>query len=421
MLRGNSTKLAGPSNAGNPPLSAPNSLGLTPLDSVQLAKNPFTVPIAADGSSTAIILAGPPLINHKPVQHGELLIGREFCKIPYLEEKVTLLKATLEQERLNLAALIRQNATAKLIGEVRRSIGRMEANLRNTGAKLVRKTIYRDEMLAQRHERGRVLPAPTPIIKQEPSSPPPVQTQNHWYDAHRQEFVPYYPAPQAAPYYPAPHAAPYYGWGAETAHSPSLYDIPEYPGPYDGQRKPWDGWEDLDRPAPEALEPCQLRYSESPEPRVKRARVRSPESLSIDRKNPERKVLGSITNKPRPTSPRREPLLPRPSNKSVAPAFTPRCEGANTNTTTNRQDPDSARRAEKRWRESSSDNEHSRDGREAKRCREASSDDECQSDLMFSRFDNPACFHQVRSALVGQPGIRSAAGVKDREIIEILD
>ncbi|KAK3688785.1 hypothetical protein B0T22DRAFT_535883 [Podospora appendiculata] len=335
MLRGNFNNSAGPRNASNPPLfaSLPNSLGLTPLDSVQLAKNPFTVPIAADGSSTAIIIAGPPLIHHEPVPHGELLIGREFCTVPYLEEKTTLLRATLEQERLNLAALLRQNATAKLVGEVRRSITRMEISLRATEYKLHRKTMHRDEVIAQRYRNGRALPTPTPIIKQELGSPAPVQTQNHWY-----------------------------------------------PGPSGGQKKPWDGYDDLDKPAPEYPDTLQLRYSESPEPPVKRGRA--------DRDDPDSKVPGGVISKRELTSPRREPLSQRPTNK-------PFPSSAGAKAPTDREDAGSARRASKRWRGSSSDNEHVQDGR--------------------------AGFHQVRSALVGQPGIRSAAGVEDREIIEILD
>ncbi|KAK0621946.1 hypothetical protein B0T17DRAFT_618321 [Bombardia bombarda] len=188
--------------------------------------SPFSVPNAPNGSSSTVILAGPPLDERKPVPHAKLLKSWEFSTIPVYEQRLALLRAQLAQQQLNLAALKAQNCDRKIADKLRGDIIALELQIEEQRRKLAVKTARRDKELRQRHAQSLALTFNDPrAAKKEQKIQQPVQhpdsRQSGWYEAQKHEFVP--GAPPLGSVRPAKLS------NEQSAASRSLYAIPEFP------------------------------------------------------------------------------------------------------------------------------------------------------------------------------------------------
>ncbi|KAK4449766.1 hypothetical protein QBC34DRAFT_379825 [Podospora aff. communis PSN243] len=146
--------------------------GLLPFDTSGLALHtrPVSVSTGSNGQA-AIILAPPPILDNAPVPESELLQGREFSSLPYLEQKVVLLEAQLGQQQLNLAALRTQRAASRLIHDVERAITRTNELLATWRGRALNKAANRDVVIRARERANRALPAPAQVLISNSAAP----------------------------------------------------------------------------------------------------------------------------------------------------------------------------------------------------------------------------------------------------------
>ncbi|KAK4465386.1 hypothetical protein QBC42DRAFT_283521 [Cladorrhinum samala] len=171
--------------------AAANTLGLAPvphLYSIPTTKfSAFSVPIKPDQSASATILAGPPLIDKTPLPFAHLLGPLEYSSIPSMQQKLSLLRAKLGQEELNLAALKAQGAMGYLINSVQNSTKFLKRKISQSEDRLTKKTARRDARIAQLR---RILPARDSAIKTEDGATATPAPPGHWYDTEQRQFVP---------------------------------------------------------------------------------------------------------------------------------------------------------------------------------------------------------------------------------------